>query len=169
MITELTNVNLIKGNLQENNKKEVFEELAKMLFENNRISSKEAFLTDIEARETLSVTSMDGIAYPHAKSKAVTEPAIAVGVKREGIEYGDEEGVKPTVFFMIASPDNGADHHIYVLQELFGKFSEEFIEDIHNAKDENQILNILINSQHLGTLHLNEKMDQKNCLKSSKA
>ncbi|HCG8478620.1 TPA: PTS sugar transporter subunit IIA [Vibrio parahaemolyticus] len=146
MITELTNVNLIKSNLQENNKKEVFEELAQMLFENNRISSKEAFLTDIEARETLSVTSMDGIAYPHAKSKAVTEPAIAVGVKREGIEYGDEEGVKPTVFFMIASPDNGADHHIYVLQELFGKFSEEFIEDIHNAKDENQILNILINS-----------------------
>ncbi|EIU6829074.1 TPA: PTS sugar transporter subunit IIA [Vibrio parahaemolyticus] len=146
MITELTNVNLIKGNIQANNKKEVFEELAQMLFENNRISSKEAFLTDIEARETLSVTSMDGIAYPHAKSKAVTEPAIAVGVKREGIEYGDEEGVKPTVFFMIASPDNGADHHIYVLQELFGKFSEEFIEDIHNAKDENQILNILINS-----------------------
>ncbi|WP_447471991.1 PTS sugar transporter subunit IIA [Vibrio harveyi] len=146
MITELTNVNLIKGNLQANNKKEVFEELAQMLFEHNRISSKEAFLTDIEAREALSVTSMDGIAYPHAKSKAVTEPAIAVGVKREGIEYGDEEGVKPTVFFMIASPDNGADHHIYVLQELFGKFSEEFIEDIHNAKDENQILNILINS-----------------------
>lgn len=146
MITELTNVNLIKDNLQANNKKEVFEELAQMLFENNRISSKEAFLTDIEAREALSVTSMDGIAYPHAKSKAVTEPAIAVGVKREGIEYGDEEGVKPTVFFMIASPDNGADHHIYVLQELFGKFSEEFIEDIHNAKDENQILNILINS-----------------------
>ncbi|HCG6025478.1 TPA: PTS sugar transporter subunit IIA [Vibrio parahaemolyticus] len=146
MITELTNVNLIKGNLQANNKKEVFEELAQMLFENNRISSKEAFLTDIEVRETLSVTSMDGIAYPHAKSKAVTEPAIAVGVKREGIEYGDEEGVKPTIFFMIASPDNGADHHIYVLQELFGKFSEEFIEDIHNAKDENQILNILINS-----------------------
>ncbi len=146
MITELTNVNLIKGNLQANNKKEVFEELAQMLFENNRVSSKEAFLTDIEAREALSVTSMDGIAYPHAKSKAVTEPAIAVGVKREGIEYGDEEGVKPTVFFMIASPDNGADHHIYVLQELFGKFNEEFIEDIHNAKDENQILNILINS-----------------------
>ncbi|EHK9046435.1 PTS sugar transporter subunit IIA [Vibrio vulnificus] len=146
MITKLTNINLIKGKLQANNKNEVFAELAKMLFENNRISSKEAFLTDIEAREALSITSMDGIAYPHAKSKAVIEPAIAVGVKREGIEYGDEEGVKPTVFFMIASPDNGADHHIYVLQELFGKFSEEFIEDIHNAKDELQILNILIQS-----------------------
>lgn len=146
MITQLTNVNLINNNLQANNKKELFEELAGMLFENNRISSKEAFLADIEIRESQSITSMDGIAYPHAKSKAVTEPAIAVGVKREGIEYGDEDGINPTVFFMIASPDNGADHHIYVLQELFGKFSDEFIQNIHNAKDEHQILNILINS-----------------------
>ncbi|HFG2432735.1 TPA: PTS sugar transporter subunit IIA [Vibrio cholerae] len=146
MITELTNVHLIKGNLQANNKKEVFAELAQMLLENNSISNKEDFLNDIEIREKLSVTSMDGIAYPHSKSKAVTKPAIAVGVKHEGIEYGDEEGIKPTVFFMIASPDNGADHHIYVLQELFGKFSEEFIEDIYNAKNEHQTLNILIQS-----------------------
>ncbi|ELA8075721.1 PTS sugar transporter subunit IIA [Vibrio alginolyticus] len=146
MITELITTKLINNNIQATNKKELFEELAQMLFDNNRINSKEAFLTDIETREALSVTSMDGIAYPHSKSQAVTEPAIAVGVKREGIDYGDEDGIKPTLFFMIASPDNGADHHIYVLQELFGKFSEEFIEDIHNAKDENQILNILINS-----------------------
>ncbi|HFF2957242.1 PTS sugar transporter subunit IIA [Vibrio cholerae] len=146
MITELTNIHLIKGNLQANSKNEVFAELAQMLLENNRISNKEDFLNDIEIRERLSVTSMDGIAYPHSKSKAVTKPAIAVGVKHEGIEYGDEEGIKPTVFFMIASPDNGADHHIYVLQELFGKFSEEFIEDIYNAKNEHQILNISIQS-----------------------
>ncbi|EMV0255126.1 TPA: PTS sugar transporter subunit IIA [Vibrio cholerae] len=146
MITELTNAHLIKGNLQANSKNEVFAELAQMLLENNRISNKEDFLNDIEIREKLSVTSMDGIAYPHSKSKAVTKPAIAVGVKQEGIEYGYDEGIRPTVFFMIASPDNGADHHIYVLQELFGKFSEEFIEDIHNAKNEHQILNILIQS-----------------------
>ncbi|HGF7155968.1 TPA: PTS sugar transporter subunit IIA, partial [Vibrio mimicus] len=113
MINQLTNIHLIKNNLQANNKKELFEELAQMLLENNRINNKEAFLIDLEAREAMSVTSMDGIAYPHSKSKVVTEPAIAVGVKRDGIDYGDEEGIKPTVFFMIASPDNGADHHIY--------------------------------------------------------
>ncbi|OZS42948.1 PTS sugar transporter subunit IIA [Photobacterium sanguinicancri] len=146
MITQLTNVNLIKKELAANTKKEVFAELAQMLFDNNRISSKESFLDDVETREAVSVTSTDGIAYPHSKSKAVIEPAIAVGIKAGGIEYDDEDGIKPSVFFMIASPDNGADHHIYVLQELFGKFSEEFIEDIHNAKDEHQILTILINS-----------------------
>ncbi|HAS61823.1 MAG TPA: PTS fructose transporter subunit IIA [Vibrio sp.] len=146
MITQLTNVKLIKHELQAENKKQVFEELAQLLFNDNRINNKEAFLADIETRESVSVTSTDGIAYPHAKSKAVIEPAIAVGVKHDGIEYGDEDGIKPTVFFMIASPDNGADHHIYVLQELFGKFSDEFIEEINNAQNEQQILNILINS-----------------------
>ncbi len=146
MITKLTNINLIKKELSANTKKEVFAELAQMLFDNNRISSKESFLDDVETREAISVTSTDGIAYPHSKSKAVIEPAIAVGVKAGGIDYDDEDGIKPSVFFMIASPDNGADHHIYVLQELFGKFSEEFIEDIHNAKDEQQILTTLINS-----------------------
>ncbi|WP_022942160.1 PTS sugar transporter subunit IIA [Psychromonas hadalis] len=146
MITKLTNINLINSNLKANSKKEIFEELAQMLFENNRIKSVDAFLSDVEARESVSVTSTDGIAYPHSKSKAVIEPAIAIGVKRGGIEYGDEDGIKPSIFFMIASPENGGDHHIYVLQDLFGKFSDEFITDIHTAKNEQQILNILINS-----------------------
>lgn len=146
MLIQLTNTQLIKRELNATSKTEVFDELAQMLLDNQRINNKAAFLDDILTREAMSVTSMDGIAYPHAKSKAVIEPAIAVGVKREGIDYDDEDGVKPTVFFMIASPDNGADHHIYVLQELFGKFEDSFIEHIQNAKDETQILDILINS-----------------------
>lgn len=146
MITQLTNVKLITKQLSANNKQQVFAELAQLLFDNHRIDNYEQFVSDINAREALSVTSMDGIAYPHAKSSAVIEPAISVGVKPSGIEYGDEDGINPTLFFMIASPDNGADHHIYVLQELFGKFSEEFIENIIKAKDEHQILDILTNS-----------------------
>lgn len=146
MITNLVNENLIINNLNAKNKPEVFEELAQALFINKKISNKNSFLDDINAREKLSITSMDGIAYPHAKSQSVVEPAIAVGIKREGIDYGDEEGIEPTLFFMIASPDNGADHHIYVLQELFGKFSEEFIEDLKKSTSESETLNILINS-----------------------
>lgn len=146
MITQLTNVNLIKKQLSATNKQQVFEELAQLLADNQRINNLDNFLEDIKAREALSATSMDGIAYPHAKSSAVLEPAIAVGIKPTGIDYDDEDGINPTLFFMIASPDNGADHHIYVLQELFGKFSEEFIENIIKAKDEHQILDILINS-----------------------
>ncbi|MGL4735581.1 MAG: PTS sugar transporter subunit IIA [Enterovibrio sp.] len=143
MITQLVNLQLIQPRLQATTKQDVFSELAQLLINANKINNKEAFLADIKQREQTSVTSMEGIAYPHARSGAVVEAAIAVGVKREGIEYGDEDGVKPSVFFMIASPDNNADHHIYVLQELFGKFSEEFLEQIHKAQNSQQILDLL--------------------------
>ncbi len=146
MITKLISPSLINCHLQGNTKQEIFNELAQMLLDNNRISNKMGFLDDVETRESLSITSMDGIAYPHSKSQFVIEPAIAVGIKQDGIEYGDEDGIKPTVFFMIASPDNGADHHIYVLQELFGKFSDEFVTEMHQATNETQILTTLLQS-----------------------
>ncbi|MGR5144840.1 PTS sugar transporter subunit IIA [Photobacterium sp. DNB23_23_1] len=146
MITQLITPKLIRKDLVAETKQAVFEELADVLAANNKVSDKNGFLADILAREALSVTSMDGIAYPHAKSSFVVEPAIAVGVKSSGIDYDDEEGIEPRVFFMIASPDNGADHHIHVLQELFGKFSDEFIEAVVNADGENKVLDILINS-----------------------
>ncbi|MGL5336001.1 MAG: PTS sugar transporter subunit IIA [Enterovibrio sp.] len=146
MITQLVNLQLIQPQLQATNKQELFAELAQLLLDANKINNKETFLADIAQREQISVTSLDGIAYPHAKSCAVLEAAIAVGVKREGIEYGDEDGVKPSVFFMIASPDNNADQHIYVLQELFGKFSDEFVEQIHATQNKEQILDLLAHS-----------------------
>lgn len=85
-----------------------------MLFENNCISNKEDFLNDIEICERLSVMLMDGIVYLYLKSKVVIKFVIVVGVKYEGIEYGDEEGIKLIVFFMIVFFDNGVDYYIYV-------------------------------------------------------
>lgn len=144
MMNQLVNTDLINLNLQATTKDELFAELAQMLFDNHRITSVSGFLDDIHTRESQSITSMDGIAYPHAKSQHVSEPAIAIGVKKSGIDYGDEDGIQPTVFFMIASPDNGADHHIYVLQELFGKFSDEFITELHQAQTPQQALTTLL-------------------------
>lgn len=147
MLSTLVNTNLIKVNLNATNKEQLFQELVDILHANNRISDKAQFLADIKKREADSITCMDGIAYPHAKSAAVLEPAIAVGIKKETVAYGDEDGVEPSVFFMIASPDNGADHHIHVLQELFGKFGDEFIEAMHNTRTEQEALDVLLSDQ----------------------
>ncbi|WP_318419879.1 PTS sugar transporter subunit IIA [Photobacterium leiognathi] len=147
MLSTLVNTHHIKINLNATSKDELFQELVDVLHANNRISDKAQFLADIQQRESDSITCMDGIAYPHAKSKAVLEPAIAVGIKKETIAYGDEDGVEPSLFFMIASPDNGADHHIYVLQELFCKFGDEFLEAMHNATSEQQALDVLLSDQ----------------------
>lgn len=77
--------------MQANSKQAVFEELINILHAQGRISDKAAFLKDIQAREELGNTGFeDGVAIPHAKSAAVTQPAVAIGVSREGIDYGAE-------------------------------------------------------------------------------
>ncbi|GHA56470.1 PTS sugar transporter subunit IIA [Photobacterium aphoticum] len=141
MITTLINTDLIKLNLAATTKDEVFSELAEMLLKNNRIDNKENFLAGIYAREEQCVTSDMGIAYPHTKNAAVIEPAIAVGVSKNAIEYGADDD-QPTVFFMIASPESG-DHHIYALQALFEKFGDDLIADMQKATTEQQVLDLL--------------------------
>lgn len=115
MITQLINENLINLNLKATTKDEVFKELIDTLYNQGRINNKEQFLADVMAREELGNTGFeDGVALPHAKSAAVVEPAVVIGVSKQGIEYGAEDGQPSKLFFMIASPDGGANHHVEV-------------------------------------------------------
>lgn len=146
MINQLINSDLIQLDLQANSKQAVFEELINILHAQGRISDKAAFLKDIQAREELGNTGFEeGVAIPHAKSAAVTQSAVAIGVSREGIDYGAEDGLPSKLFFMIASPDGGDNHHIEVLAELSSKLIEEgFIEAFLNTKNSEQALELLL-------------------------
>lgn len=146
MITDLINEKLICLNLKATSKDEVFAEMAQLLHAQGRISDKAQFLTDIYAREEIGNTGFeDGVALPHAKSKAVVEPAVAIGVSQPGIDYGAEDGQPSKLFFMIASPDGGSDHHIEVLAELSSKLIEDgFIENFLKAETEQHALELLL-------------------------
>lgn len=146
MITELINEKLIRLDLKATNKEDVFVELIDVLHAEGRISDKEQFLADIHAREELGNTGFeDGVALPHAKSSAVTKPAVIIGVSKSGIEYGAEDGKPSNLFFMIASPDGGSNHHIEVLAELSSKLIQNgFIEQFLKAKTEKDALKLLL-------------------------
>ncbi|MFL9705726.1 PTS fructose transporter subunit IIABC [Aeromonas veronii] len=126
MITTLINEHLIDLDLKATRKEEVFTEMARLLASQGKVSDEQAFIKDLWAREELGNTGFEeGVALPHAKSAAVCNPAVAIGISRNGIEYGAEDGKPSHIFFMIASPDGGANHHIEVLAELSGKLIEE--------------------------------------------
>lgn len=126
MITTLINEHLINLDLKATRKEEVFTEMARLLVSQGKVSDEQAFIKDLWAREELGNTGFEeGVALPHAKSAAVCNPAVAIGISRNGIEYGAEDGKPSHIFFMIASPDGGANHHIEVLAELSGKLIEE--------------------------------------------
>jgi PTS system fructose-specific IIC component len=146
MITTLINEHLISLNLQATTKDAVFAEMAEMLAQQGKVGDKTQFLADIKAREELGNTGFeDGVALPHAKSAAVVSPAVAIGVSRQGIEYGAEDGLPSKLFFMIASPDGGANHHIEVLAELSSKLIEDgFIEAFLAAKTPADALALLL-------------------------
>ena len=146
MITTLVNQDLIKLSLSANSKEDVFKELIDVLYAQGRISDKAQFLADIKAREEQGNTGFEeGIALPHAKSSAVIKPAVVIGVHQQGIEYGADDGQPSKLFFMIASPDGGDNHHIEVLAELSSKLIEEgFIESFMNAQSEQEALELLL-------------------------
>ncbi|MEZ8319413.1 PTS fructose transporter subunit IIABC [Vibrio splendidus] len=146
MITTLINQDLIKLSLSANSKEDVFKELIDVLYAQGRISDKAQFLADIKAREEQGNTGFEeGIALPHAKSSAVIKPAVVIGVHQQGIEYGADDGQPSKLFFMIASPDGGDNHHIEVLAELSSKLIEEgFIESFMNAQSEQEALELLL-------------------------
>ena len=149
MITKLINEHLITLDLQANTKEEVFKELVGILYSQGRISDQAQFLTDIHEREALGNTGFEeGIALPHAKSAAVIEPAVVIGVHKTGIDYGAEDGQPSKLFFMIASPDGGDNHHIEVLAELSSKLIEEgFIDNFLRAPSPQHALQLLLAKQ----------------------
>lgn len=146
MITTLINEHLINLDLKATRKEEVFTEMARLLASQGKVSNEQAFIKDLWAREELGNTGFEeGVALPHAKSAAVCNPAVAIGISRNGIEYGAEDGKPSHIFFMIASPDGGANHHIEVLAELSGKLIEEgFIAKLLAAKNPADALALLL-------------------------
>ncbi|HAT1556348.1 TPA: PTS transporter subunit EIIA, partial [Aeromonas hydrophila] len=145
MLTTLIDEGLICLDLAARDKQALFVELAARLKASGKIASQDQFVRDLWAREELDNTGFEqGVALPHAKSEAVREPAIVVGISRQGIDYGAEDGEPSKLFFMIASPAGGANHHIEVLAELSTKLLEPgFIASMQAATSRAEVLALL--------------------------
>ena len=145
MLTSLIDEGLICLDIAANDKQGLFVELAARLKASGKIASQDQFVRDLWARENLDNTGFEqGVALPHAKSEAVLQPAIVIGISRQGIDYGAEDGLPSRLFFMIASPAGGANHHIEVLAELSTKLLEPgFIAGMQEATSKAEVLKLL--------------------------
>ncbi|MDW4562144.1 PTS fructose transporter subunit EIIC [Aeromonas rivipollensis] len=145
MLTSLIDEGLICLDIAANDKQGLFVELAARLKSSGKIASQDQFVRDLWARENLDNTGFEqGVALPHAKSEAVLQPAIVIGISRQGIDYGAEDGQPSRLFFMIASPAGGANHHIEVLAELSTKLLEPgFIPQVQAATSKAEVLKLL--------------------------
>lgn len=144
-ITNLIEPETICLELKAQTKEEVLLELVELLEAAGKLVDKNDFLADIWKREKIGNTGFEqGIAIPHAKSFAVSMPAVAVGISQTGIDYGAEDGELSDVFFMLASPDGDDHHHIEVLAQLSSKLIEEtFVSSLKDVESVEQALALL--------------------------
>lgn len=109
----------ISLNLQGTTKDEILSEMVDLLVASGHIRDREAVLKAITDREKRMSTGMqNGIAIPHGKTDSVDCLVAALGIKRNGVDFGALDGQPSNIFVMTVSPDSRTGPHIQFLAEI---------------------------------------------------
>lgn len=144
-ITNLLTASTIKLNIQAATKDQIIEELAQVLVDAGKVSDKAVYVADLQAREAQSSTGIgEGIAIPHAKSEAVSAPAIAFGRQLAGVAYDSLDGQPAKLFFMIAANEGANNDHLETLSKLATFLMDpQFNEKMMTASTKEEILSAI--------------------------
>jgi len=145
-LTDIMDGTLIKTDLSGESRDEIIEELIEKLDAANALDSKQVYKEAILAREAEGTTGLGmGIAIPHGKSKTVKKPAVAFGIKQNGVDWQSLDGSKAQLIFMIAVPEESAgDAHLKILQMLSRKLMDEsFRNELLNVTSKEEAYKLL--------------------------
>ena len=144
-ISDLLIKDRINLDVQSSDKTGIIRELAKLHESTGVLNDYEGYVNALMAREAQSSTGIgEGIAIPHAKTESVKEPALAMGRKKEGIEYDSLDGEPATLFFMIAAPDGANNTHIETLARLSQLLlDDDFKAALENAATADEVVDII--------------------------
>ncbi|MGD6816891.1 PTS fructose transporter subunit IIABC [Metabacillus sp. 113a] len=156
-ITDLLTKDTILLNLSSNSKELVIDELVNQLDRAGKLHDRAGYKEAILAREAQSTTGIgEGIAIPHAKTKAVKSPAIAFGRSAAGIDYDSLDGEPSRLFFMIAAGEGADNTHLETLSSLSSFLMDpDFRKKLEEAKTEEEVLEA-INSKEDSEMDDNE-------------
>ncbi|WP_439741187.1 PTS fructose transporter subunit IIABC [Bacillus pseudomycoides] len=143
-ITELLKRDTVIMDLTASAKEAVIDELVEKLEKAGRLNSQEEFKEAILQREMQSTTGIgEGIAIPHAKTKAVKQPAICFGRSVSGVNYESLDGQPAHLFFMIAASEGANNTHLETLSRLSTLLMDEgFRKQLLEAKSEEELLHL---------------------------
>lgn len=139
-IDDVIGPGLISVDLQARDRAGAIAELSALLEKEGRITDREMYVDAVLAREEATGgTGMEsGIAIPHAKSPAVTEPSVAFGRSLSGIDFGAEDGTAADLIFLIAAPEGADDAHVTLLSRLARRLIHASFRDALRAADNPQ-------------------------------
>ncbi|GIN42214.1 PTS fructose transporter subunit IIABC [Heyndrickxia oleronia] len=144
-IIELLTKDTINLSINSTEKMDAIEELVSVLDSANKLNDRAEFKKAILKREEQSTTGIgEGIAIPHAKTKAVKQAAIAFGRSSNGVDYDSLDGQPSHLFFMIAAPEGANNTHLEALSRLSTiLLKQEVRQLLLEANSEDDVLNII--------------------------
>ncbi|MGL5354707.1 MAG: PTS sugar transporter subunit IIA, partial [Clostridium sp.] len=119
-MSKVIDLNLIRIDVEKENKNEVLELLARLAFENDIVESEKAYFEGLLERESECTTGFGkGFAIPHCKSITVKKPAVIVCKLKNGVEWEAMDD-KPVNFVLgLAIPESEAGTtHLKILSQL---------------------------------------------------
>lgn len=99
-------------------------------------------------REQLGSTGIgSGVAIPHCKLEGLARPVLAVGVTRQGIDFGAVDGEPVRLFFVLVSPQEAPAEHLQVLAGI-SKWvkADRHVDRILKSSDPETVYDLLRNS-----------------------
>jgi mannitol/fructose-specific phosphotransferase system IIA component (Ntr-type) len=100
-------------------KEEIITELVDMLAAEGKLLDRDQVLADVFEREGSMSTGMEfGVAIPHGKTDGIVETAVAVGIKKAGVNFGSMDGQPSRLFTLVVSPKHDNTLHIQFLAAI---------------------------------------------------
>jgi PTS system fructose-specific IIC component/PTS system nitrogen regulatory IIA component len=110
---------LIKVDLEAEDKDEAFEELVDHFCQTERSDAREEILEALREREAKMSTGIHkGIGIPHGKTNAVENVYGILGLSRRGIDYDALDGEPVYLVFMVLIPEKDTEKHLRILKRM---------------------------------------------------
>ncbi|MBI4863952.1 MAG: PTS sugar transporter subunit IIA [Candidatus Riflebacteria bacterium] len=144
-LTNLLQPELIKLDLENQSKVAVLEELISLLAAANRIKDQEGFTRAVLDRESQRSSGIGrGVAIPHARNEAISQPSIALGRSREGIDFEALDHGPVHLIFLLATPLNAGADHLKALARLARILRHpEYRQALLDANTKDEIIKII--------------------------
>jgi len=118
-LVDLITPEVVKVPLAGKTKNEVIRELVQVLLDAGRITELESVYDALLTREALGSTGLEqGIAVPHAKTRAVRQLTAAIGIAPQGVDFQSADGEPSKLFFLLLAPPDQSGPHIQALAEI---------------------------------------------------
>ena len=123
---------------------DVIAKLAQAVVNAGRATDFEQLYAAAEARESKTDTGIPGgIAIPHCRSAAVTEPTLAMARPNPAVSFGAKDGPADLIFF-IAAPDGADQAHLKLLSTLARSLMKKsFTASLREASSAEEIVDLV--------------------------